>query len=286
MLLSWCLEHLGHEVSEVVFRAGYFSQVVGVVLEDGRSAVVKVRPAAPRLASCAHVQAVLHKAGFPAPELLVAPTSYPDGRAATAEAFVKHAGGTGTTAAWAALLAQQVRLAPPLTAVALAPPPAWVSWDHDEPGLWPTPDDREVDLNSRHIDWIDSAAATVRDRLRRDAGARVVGHVDWLPQNVWWTRDGTAQAVHDWDSLAALSEPAVAGVAGAIFAEEATVDQTGEFLDAYQAASGAWTDAQTRTAWAAGLWVRLFDAKKDLVADRGNNLNEQQAHERLALAGP
>ena len=285
VLASWCVEHLGSGVGEVVFRAGYFSDVVGVVLDDGCRVVVKIRPAAPRLAECARVQASLAEASFPAPELLVAPAPYPDGRAASAEALVDAPGGRATADAWAALLANQVRLSAAADAGALAPFPAWVRWDHDEHGLWPIPDDREVDLNSRAVDWIDRAAATVRDTLLSARGPLVVGHVDWVPQNVWWHQDGSPHAVHDWDSLAALPEPAVAGVAAAIFTEDATVDDTRAFLDAYRAAAGAWTPAQTQAAWAAGLWVRLFDAKKDLLAGRGNALDEQQAQERLSIAG-
>ena len=286
VLHAWCAQHLGSGVDQVLFRSGYFSDVVGVVLDNGSRAVVKIRPEAPRLVHCARVQSALRAAGFPATKLLVAPTLYAHGRAASAEAHIEHAGGRGATKAWAALLAEQVRLAPAVSAGALAPPPAWVRWDHDEHGLWPTPDDREVDLNRRRIDWIDTAAAAARRRLVAGGGRLVAGHVDWLPQNVWWNADGSPQAVHDWDSLAALTEPAVAGVAAAIFTEDATVDDTGAFLDAYQAAAGAWTHAQLQTAWAAGLWVRLFDAKKDLVAGRGNSLHEQQAHERLSHAGP
>lgn len=284
VLDPWCAAHLGSGVSGVLFRTGYLSDVAGVVLDDGRRAVVKIRPAEPRLADCARVQRVLRAAGFPATELLVAPVPCADGRAASAEALIEHAGGRGTTEAWAGLLAEQVRLAPAVSADALAPSPAWVRWDHHEDGLWPTPDDREVDLNCRRIDWIDSAATAARTALRAGAGKLVAGHVDWLPQNVWWNLDGTAQAVHDWDSLAALTEPAVAGVAAAIFTPHASTDDTGAFLDGYQAAAGAWTRTQLQTAWAAGLWVRLFDAKKDLVAGRGNSLNEQEVHERLSLA--
>ena len=284
VLDAWCAEHLGSGGVEVLFRAGHFSDVHGVVLLDGRHVVVKVRPAAPRLVHCAGVQAALHACGFPAAELLVAPAPYADGRAASAEVLVEPAGGSGTVDAWARLLAEQVRLAPRSGAAALAPPPAWVRWDHHEAGLWPPPDDREVDLNAVAVGWIDEAAAAARDALVASGGDMVVGHVDWLPQNVWWNDDGTPLAVHDWDSLAALTEPAVAGVAAAIFTEDAAVDDTAGFLDAYQAAVGGWTRPQTRTAWAAGLWVRLFDAKKDLVAGRRNRLSERQGNELASLA--
>ena len=106
-------------------------------------------------------------------------------------------------------------------------------WNHNEAGLWPTPDDREVDLNSRAIGWIDTAAA-VRDRLLSYEDEIVVAHVDWTPQNVWWRKDGTPLVVHDMDSLAALPEPVVAGAAGAIYVADATVDDTARFLSGMQ----------------------------------------------------
>lgn len=284
LLTTWCAEHLGSHIDTVLFRTGYFSDVVGVVLHDGTQAVIKVRSAAPRLAYCAQAQTALFAAGFPVAELLVRPAPYPDQREASAETLIEEAGGRGTPEASARLLAEQVRLCPTLTPGMLAPPPAWVRWDHNERGLWPAPDDREVDLNSRRVDWIDTAAAAVRDWLVAVDDDMVIGHADWVPQNVWWNNDGTPLAVHDWDSLAVLPEPAVAGVAAAIYVDNATVDDTAQFLAAYEAAARPWTPDQVRTAWAAGLWVRLFDAKKDLVAGRGSSFDEQQLHQRLSAA--
>ena len=285
LLTDWAAEHLGSGIDQVLFRAGYFSDVVGIALKNGSRAVIKIRPAQARLAHCAQVQEALRGAGFPAAELLVAPTHYVDGRVASAEALVEQAAGRGTPEASARLLADQVALSPALPAGVLAPSPAWVRWDHDEHQLWPTPDDREVDLNAARIDWIDAAAATVRDALVSRSDEPVVGHVDWTPQNVWWNDDGSPLVVHDWDSLALLPEPAVAGVAAAIFVENATADDTARFLQAYAAAAGGWTPDQEQQAWAAGLWVRLFDAKKDLVAGRRSSLDEQDVRQRLARAG-
>ena len=269
-------------MAHVLFRAGYFSDVVGVVLHDGRRVVVKIRTAAPRSAACAHVQEASRVAGFPAPELLIPPVPFAGGREASAELLVEPAGGRGAVQASADLLAWQIRVAPSVPSGALAPAPAWVRWSHDEPGLWPTPDDREVDLNSQSVDWLDEAAAAARDVLVSCGEEPVVGHVDWVPQNVWWHVDGRPLAVHDWDSLAVLPEPAVAGVAAGIYVDGATVEDSWDFLEAYQAAAGRWTRAQARVAWAAGLWTRLFDAKKDLLAGRGTGISEEQAALRLS----
>jgi hypothetical protein len=88
------------------------------------------------------------------------------------------------------------------------------------------PDDHEVDLNSVDVHWIDDFGAQAREVLLAAAGPRVVAHVDWVPQNLCWNADGSARAVHDWDSLAVLPEPAVVGVAAAIYVPSASAEQT------------------------------------------------------------
>src|SRR5207244_13428976 len=40
----------------------------------------------------------------------------------------------------------------------LAPPPAWVWWDHEFSGLWPPADDRPFDLNTMPPTRVDEAA--------------------------------------------------------------------------------------------------------------------------------
>ena len=56
VLTKWCAEHIGSPIDTVLFRADYFSHVVGLALSDGTRAVIKIRSAAPRLAYCAQVQ--------------------------------------------------------------------------------------------------------------------------------------------------------------------------------------------------------------------------------------
>jgi len=163
-----------------------------------------------------------------------------------------------------------VALAPACDAVgSLEPPPPW-AWP-DPHALWPAPDDVDADLNAvAGPEWLDALAAEVRDVLL-DGGAAspaVVGHVDFESQNLRWL--GTElHCVHDWDNVAALPEPAVAGVCSAMFTAtgephtEASIDESARFLDAYQAArEWRWSDAELRLAWGAGLWVRAFNAKK------------------------
>jgi hypothetical protein len=72
-LSQWCLQRLGSEPEQVLFEAGYLSQVIGLRLTDGRDIVVKVRAWQERLIGCRQVQHSLSVGGFPAPRLLVPP---------------------------------------------------------------------------------------------------------------------------------------------------------------------------------------------------------------------
>src|SRR5258708_5711169 len=99
-----------------------------------------------------------------------------------------------------------------------------------------------------------------------------IGHGDRESQNIRWTGDRVL-AVHDWDSVIAQREVAIAGLAAAVWpaagepGQAATVEQSADFLTCCQAAAGArWTGPQVQHAWAAGLGVRLFNAKKDAAA--------------------
>jgi hypothetical protein len=121
----------------------------------------------------------------------------------------------------------------------------------------------------------------------------VVGHADWESQNIRW-RGGRPLAVHDWDSAVAQPEAVVAGLAAAVWpaagapGEAATVEQTERFLAAYERARGrAWTPAERQAGWAAGLWVRAFNAKKQRLAGGGPHLDRlaPEIPERAARAG-
>jgi RimJ/RimL family protein N-acetyltransferase len=134
------------------------------------------------------------------------------------------------------------------------------------------------------VEWADAMGQRLRALMLSDSRPAVVGHCDWTQDNVWWKTDGTPLAVHDWDSLAQLPEAALAGVAAAIHAAETTVEQSAAFLLAYQRARPGWTVHDTALAWATGLWVRLFDAKKDLLCGRQASLEREEAARRLRLA--
>jgi len=285
-------------VARVLFRAGYISQVIGAELTDGRHAVVKVRPSEPRIAGCTVVQASLAATGFPCPLPLAGPATV--GRfAVTAETCLP--GGDELSphrgaAPYAGLLARLIASAPSVAVVpSLKPSVPWAGWDHQGARVWPELDEMGRDLNrSPGPDWVDRAAARVRRRLSACCDPPRVGHGDWESQNMRWTGDRIL-AVHDWDSVIAQPEVAIAGLAAAVwpkgtkFPRPATVEQSADFLACYQAAAGVdWTGPQTEHAWAAGLWVRLFDAKQEAVSGgRGTQLDQLagEMDDRLALAG-
>ena len=295
-LAVWCLRWLGAPPAAELFEAGWLSTVKGLRLADGREVVVKVRPLRSRLAGCAAVHRALWAAGFPCPEPLVDVQPL-DGYAATAETLALDAGEPPPRSELAVLsaaeLARLVDLAPDRGSVpSLAPSPSWTGWDHTGPGLWPMPEDRDVDLNAYpEPRWLARVAAAVRDHLRGHAGELVIGHGDWHPENLRWEGPRLI-AVHDWDSVICQPEPAIAGLAAASFLGieppgMASVEDSAAFLDAYQRARGCrWTSADYAACWAAGLWQRAFDAKtRSLDGDPGQLLARHEARARLRLAG-
>jgi hypothetical protein len=296
-LAVWCTRWLGAPPTEELFERGYLSTVKGLRLADGREVVVKVRPHVSRLAGCAAVHRALWTAGFACPEPLVDLQPL-DGYAATAETLVLDAGDLPSDSELATLsaaaLARLVELAPaPGTVPSLAPSPSWTGWDHLEPGLWPTPEERDVDLNVYpQPRWLARVAAAVRDHLRGYAGALVIGHGDWWPGNLCW-QGRHLIAVHDWDSVICQPEPAIVGFAAATFLGEhdsarmATVEDSAAFLEAYQHARGRrFTSKDYAASWAAGLWQRAFDAKtQSLDGDPEQVLTRPDAKARLRLAG-
>lgn len=218
----------------------------------------------------------------------------------------------GAVDAYAGLLARLVRLAPPADDVRfLAEAPPWTGWDHGGPGVWPPADDRADDLNaSPTAAWLDDLGRAVQKRLGDVAGARrVVGHGDWEAQNLRW-HGLEPVVVHDWDSVIAAPEPVVVGLAAAVWpagmaadgavtgeaaagglsaggghSGGASVAQTEAFIESYQRASGrAWSRAEVQVAWAAGLWVRAFNAKKASL-DGLATLARAEAAERSRRAG-
>ncbi len=298
MISAWSRGALGAGFDRVLFRRQHLSQVVAVELTDGRRVVVKARPFEERLAGCVAVQAALAEAGFPCPAPIAEPARI-GGHAVTAETLIADgdllppASGSGPLAG---LLAQLIDTAPPVESVpSLSPSPPWTGWDHPGARLWPDRDDRGQDLNQANGPrWIDDAAQQVRRQMRSHHSPARIGHGDWESQNIRWRGGDQPLAVHDWDSVIAQPEEAIVGLAAAVWPaaglpdEAASIAQTDEFISAYQIAAGrTWSGRQVQAAWAAGLWVRLFNAKKDAAAGSGPQLDRlaNEISERLARAG-
>ena len=294
----WCERVLGSHPTARFFESGYLSRVVGLRLTDGREVVVKIRHASARLSGCAAAHYRLYEQGFPCPEPLSGPLPFSDGLVATAERFVE--GDEllpleGRSAAlFAAPFARLIALAPKVEELpSLRPPLPWTGWSHDEGGLWPWPDDKDVDLNAiAGPAWIDDAGRRAQARLRA-AGLldQVVGHGDWYAGNLRWSGNNLVVA-HDWDSVIADTEAALVGFAAAVFpttrpGEEATIAESDEFLAAYEStADRRFGRDETEVAWAAGCWLRAFDAKKQsAVGEPVMSLTEAEAADRLRRAG-
>jgi hypothetical protein len=271
------MEHLGSPPVGEIFSAGYLSAVIGLRLGDDREVVVKVRPDSPRVAACVEVQRRMFQAGYPCPQPLTAAAPFGDD-VATAEAYVP--GGAmlpsadHAALAFAEAFARLIRLAPrPAEVPRLDPAPSWAAWNHAEDGLWPCPQDPDVNLNEvAGPEWIDDAGRRGRDRLR-------------------WSGDELL-VVHDWDSMTADSEAVLVGFAAALYstvsAEEfATVEDTDRFLVAYCHARGREFSAdELQRSWAAGVWTRAYDAKyQHTVGQPITSLSENEARERLRRTG-
>lgn len=290
VLGEWCHQHLEDGLGSVLFRSGHLSEVVGVQLNSGRQVVVKARPYDPRLVGCVAVQDHLARSGFPCPSPLTGVTRR-GGLAVTAEAAMPGGGQLSpeSAAPCASLLARLINTAPdPSRTPTLAPSPPWTAWDHPGTRLWPDADDEGRDLVLSAPTWIDEAARRVRGRLTSGSAPVRIGHGDWESQNIAWASE-TPLAVHDWDSVIAQPETSIVGLAAAVWPAGggASIAQTQDFITSYQSAnSRPWGQLQVQEAWAAGLWVRLFNARKDAADGGGPRLDrlEAEVDERLALA--
>jgi hypothetical protein len=291
-LARWCMQHLGSPPADEIFRSGYLSAVIGLRLADDREVVVKVRPDSPRVAACVEVQRRVFQAGYPCPQPLTGAAAFGDD-VATAEAYVPGGamlpGPDHAARAFAEAFAWLIRLAPrPAEVPALDPAPPWAAWNHAGDGLWPRPQDSDVDLNeAAGPEWINDAGRRARDRLRAGEPEAVIGHCDWLAGNLRWTGDELL-VVHDWDSMTADSEAVLVGFAAALYPAAsadglATVEDTERFLAAYCRARGReFSAGELHLSWAAGVWTRAYDAKCQHAAGQPiTSLSEHEARERL-----
>ncbi|MGA7922872.1 MAG: phosphotransferase [Thermoplasmata archaeon] len=297
---SWCTQWLNAGTSRALFRSGHLSVVLGLALDDGREVVLKVRAPSSRINACVEVQRGLWQAGFPCPQPLAGPAPWETGGyIATAEAFVSGGvmlrSGPDSPRLFGSALERLVRSAPALSCIpSLDPPPPWFGAPQERANLWPSPPDRDYDLNEgSEPDWIDDIARRVRKRLHRSLLPFVVGHGDWESQNIRW--NGTQlYVVHDWDSAVAGPEAVIAGAGAAAFpAEEkpsaARLEESEVFLASYSRARGhPWSHDEGEVAWASGLWLMAYNAKIESLDGGPSPVLDRLASEaeaRLRRAG-
>jgi hypothetical protein len=234
----------------------------------------------------------MFQAGYPCPEPLTDATPFGED-VATAETYVPGGAMLPRTdhaaRAFAEAFVRLIRLAPrPTDVSSLDPAPSWAAWNHAEKGLWPFPEDLDVNLNdAAGPQWIDDAGHHARDRLRVGGTEAVIGHCDWLASNLRWS-GGALLVVHDWDSVIADSEAVLAGFAAALFStvsadKLATAEDTERFLAAYcHARDREFTPGELERSWAAGVWTRAYDAKCQHATGKPiTSLSEHEARERL-----
>ena len=293
---GWCRANLHEAITRIIFQDGYLSTVLAVETTSGREVAVKIRRPAERLEACAAVHRRVFVAGFACPEPLVGPE--PLGPyLASAETLISGGALWPTSGRspnpFAQALAALIAAAPDPTEVStLDPLLPWTGPDRQQSGLWPSPDDRDVDLNAVDgPDWLDEAGRAARSRLEESDAHVVVGHGDWHTGNLRWS-GLRLHVAWDWDSVICASEAWIVGLAAAVYptttpGTEATIAETEGFLSAYQAARGrTFSAAEIEQAWAGGLWNRSFDAKKQMATEAApRSLNEEEARERRRRAG-
>jgi hypothetical protein len=294
-IVAWCERELGSTPALRLFDRGHLAEVHGVELGDGRRVVIKVRPVDGRAGSVVAIQRRLFERGFPCPEPLTDACQLGE-LIVTAETLVRAEGLVGhpPLAEGAELLAELVGLAGDAGDFPeLISPLPWMAWDHHGSGQWPPPDDLDLDLNQPPgPTWLEDAAARVRSRLASDHRQSVIGHCDWEAHNFGWS-DGHITVVYDWDSLGIRTEAAIAGAAATVFSSRtggpiaAELEETEAFLGAYRRRCRDWDDGATQVAYAAGVWVLLYNARKELAGGGDGYVDHlaKELRERLRRAG-
>lgn len=292
---NWCVEQLGSTPVETFFTADSMSSVRGVVLADGRRVALKLRAASDRVVACAEAHRVARAAGIDCPELLAGPSQLRSGVWLSAEEWRSEGSPAlppDAAARYTSLLLTLVGALAAGDPARFDPPPPWAHYDHGAAGrLWPPAASEDWDPESRCVpDAVRRLAAAARQRLLAEDLPLVVGHTDLNGLNVRWEPE---PIVHDWDSLAARPESALAGIlavnhvelpgAGAI----STIAGTHRALELYQAAR-PFTSAEVEVAWAAGVWVAAYNAAFEYLHGAPGAVCRQlsaDGDERLRLAG-
>jgi hypothetical protein len=278
-LQDWCKRELGAFPVEQLLATSVMTDVKALRLDDGREVVVKTRPdASGRVATCLAVQRMVAEAGLPCSRPLTGATVL-DGFAVHAEEWwpggeiargddVAAAQRSARLYAAVSAITTGLRFRPPL------PNPEWVHWDHNGPGHWPPNalHDQRPGADSLRPDLVAYASRTRRRLATSASMPHVLGHADWEAQNLRW-QGNLPYVVHDWDSMAWLPEPTLAGAAAGAFASAETptlapLASSEAFLIAYQEERArAFTPDELEVAWAASLWPALHNARAEILWD-------------------
>jgi hypothetical protein len=295
-LPGWCLDHLGAEPADVLFRLQQVSMVFGLRLAGGTEVVVKARADDGRAVSCVAAQARLAERGFPCARPLT-PVVGIGSLAVHAEEFrpggeVLHGDSPEVAVLYAEVFA---RLMAELADVTVAPPlpsPPWVRWDHTDSGVWPAIDFLDNRDQSVVPAYLVEVAGRARGRILAAGLPCVLGHADFEAQNLRW-HGRKVWAVHDWDSLAWQPEAALAGAASGAFASAgpptlAPMESSEAFLLAYQDIRGRlFTAVEQEIAWAASVWMAAYNDREKALrggTPASGDALRAQAAERLRRA--
>ncbi len=292
----FCFEQLGSPIDEPYFFESSVGSVFGLRLADGRQVVVKAhQPNEPleALRAVHSVQSRLAASGFPCPRPVLEPTPlgswYATAEELRSEGEWADAHDPSVRRAMAETLARLIDVGrgfvdlPGLRPGLLSRIP--------EGQLWPEPHSAIFDFEATAAgaEWIDELAVRARELLRRPAGQRVVGHVDWSVKHFRFV-DGGVAAIYDWDSLAVGPEPVIVGEAARSFTFTwrlpvrlaPSLAESRAFVAEYGAARGvAFTPAERETAGAAAVYGLAYTARCEHCLRKiepGNALAALAAH--------
>jgi hypothetical protein len=189
-------------------------------------------------------------------------------------------------------LARQIDVLRGVDGSALVPGrPGWANWDS---GAWPIPHDSIFDFSAPvdGFEWLDEAADNAARVLQSVELPAVIGHSDWVWQNVC-IRDEELVVGYDWDSLIYAPESAIVGVVASSFSQGSpeppdapSSSEIDAFIADYQTAVGRrFNDIQQRCAQAAATWVRCYNARcqldgitcRNTAPPRGSFIDQLQA---------
>ncbi|MFH9728100.1 hypothetical protein ACH4M4_34810 [Streptomyces sp. NPDC017254] len=129
-----------------------------------------------------------------------------------------------------------------------------------------------------------SGCRDARERIACWQAPRVVGHGDRFRENFRW-RGEELHVAYDWGSAILETEAVIVGIAAAYVAP--SVEETAAFLAAYQeVADRRFERDELEVSWAAGLWLRGWKSKRQVVTGEPiRSLSEGEAIRLSVLAG-